>query len=126
MPSFNFFYRPATAAVASTRARGTRRRRAFLSARYQACGSRATRHDLQEWLVDALEAHGGSATIVQVCEHVWANHEGDLRAAGDLFFTWQYDIRWAATKLRKRGIVGPPDAAPSGTWILAPPQGTTL
>ena len=47
--------------------------------------SGATRHDLQEWLVDALSAHGGSATIVQVCEHVWANHENGLRAAGDLF-----------------------------------------
>lgn len=79
----------------------------------------ATRHDLQAWLVDALEAQGGAATIVKVCEHVWANHERDLRAAGDLFYTWQYDIRWAATKLRKRGIVGPAIAAPSGTWILA-------
>jgi len=82
-------------------------------------GSRATRHDLQEWLVDALRAYGGSATIVQVCEHVWANHESELRMSGDLFYTWQYDIRWAATKLRKQGVVGPPSAAPSGTWILA-------
>ena len=80
-------------------------------------GSRATRHDLQEWLVDALRAYGGSATIVQVCEHVWGHHEHDLREAGDLFYTWQYDIRWAATKLRKQGVVGPPSAAPVGTWI---------
>jgi len=66
-------------------------------------GRRVTRYDLQEWLVNALRAHRGSATIVQVCEHVWANHEQDLRASGDLFYTWQYDIRWAATKLRKKG-----------------------
>ena len=80
--------------------------------------SRATRHDLQEWLVDALSAHGGSATIVQVCEHVWANHEQDLRASGDLFYTWQYDIRWAATKLRKRSIMAPAAATQVGTWSL--------
>jgi hypothetical protein len=81
-------------------------------------GSRPTRHDLQDWLVDALRAHGGAATVVQVCEHVWRNHEQGLRSSGDLFFTWQYDIRWAATKLRKKGVVGPADTAPTGTWTL--------
>jgi hypothetical protein len=80
---------------------------------------KATRDDLQEWLVDALRAHGGTATIVEVCRHVWTNHEDDLRSSDDLFYTWQYDIRWAATKLRKKGVVGPPSAAPVGTWVLS-------
>ena len=79
----------------------------------------ATRHDLQEWLVDALKAHNGAATIVEVCRYVWKHHEQELRSAGDLFYTWQYDIRWAATKLRKKGIVGPPSATPVGTWTLS-------
>lgn len=79
---------------------------------------KATRDDLQEWLVDALRAQSGSATIVEVCRHVWANHEEDLRSAGDLFYTWQYDIRWAATKLRKKGVVGAAEEGPSGTWVL--------
>ncbi len=83
---------------------------------------KATRHDLQSWLVDALRAHKGSATIVQVCQHVWKHHEQELRSSGDLFYTWQYDIRWAATKLRKRGIVGPPSAAATGTWVLKESQ----
>jgi len=74
--------------------------------------------DLQDWLVDALKAHGGRAKIVEVCRHVWKSHEVDLRASGDLFYTWQYDIRWAATKLRKRGVVGPALTAPVGTWTL--------
>ena len=80
--------------------------------------ARPTRHDLQDWLVDALKAHNGRATIVQVCQHVWKKHEVNLRCSGDLFFTWQYDIRWAATKLRKKGIVGLAHAAPTGTWTL--------
>ena len=84
---------------------------------------KASRDDLQDWLVEALEAHGGSATIVEVCRHVWKNHEEDLRAAGDLFYTWQYDIRWAATKLRKKGVVGPPAATPVGTWSLVAEPG---
>ena len=79
---------------------------------------RATRHDLQPWLVDALRAHGGSATIVEICQYVWQNHEQDLRASGDLFFTWQYDIRWAATKLRKKGVLSAPSATAVGTWTL--------
>jgi hypothetical protein len=66
-----------------------------------------------------LKAHGGSATIVEVCKFVWQHHENELRSAGSLFYTWQYDIRWAATRLRKQGILGPAIAAPSGTWILA-------
>ena len=52
---------------------------------------RATRESLQGWLVDALKAHGGSATIVEVCQHVWTRHEDDLRMSGNLFYTWQYD-----------------------------------
>src|SRR5437870_8827553 len=59
--------------------------------------------DLIEWLADALRAHGGSASIVDVCKHVWKEHEDDLRRSGDLFFTWQYDIRWAAYRLRREG-----------------------
>ena len=80
-------------------------------------GASSTRHDLQDWLVDALKAYDGTATIVQVC-HVWKNHEEDLRSSGNLFFTWQYDIRWAATKLRKQGVVAAASSTPTGTWAL--------
>jgi hypothetical protein len=47
-----------------------------------------TKEDLQQWLIDALEAYRGSATIPRICEHIWDNHEAELRAAGDLFYTW--------------------------------------
>jgi hypothetical protein len=58
---------------------------------------------LQGWIVEALEHLGGSGSIVDVSREVWQRHEHDLRASGDLFYTWQYDIRWAATKLRQAG-----------------------
>ncbi len=58
---------------------------------------------LDQWIVEALEAHGGSASIVEICRHIWQVHESDLRRSGDGFFTWQYDMRWAGNKLRAEG-----------------------
>jgi hypothetical protein len=73
---------------------------------------------LIEWLAQALHAHGGRATIVDACKHVWQHHEADLRRSGDLFFTWQYDIRWAAHALRKQGRMKADDVSPKGVWKL--------
>ncbi len=67
----------------------------------------ADRSDLVPWLVEALTARGGSAVPLDVTKEVWRRHEEDLRAADDLFFTWQYDLRWAATKLRQEGVLAP-------------------
>lgn len=63
----------------------------------------STREDLQQWVIDALNANGGQASIVEVCMHIWNHKEQALRGSGDLFYTWQYDVRWAATSLRKIG-----------------------
>ena len=73
---------------------------------------------LESWLVDALKSLGGRGTIVEVCRAVWANHEPDLRVAGDLFYTWQYEIRWAATNLRNAGTLRSADRSPKGVWEL--------
>ena len=62
-----------------------------------------TRDDLMAWVLEALRANGGKATVIEVAKQIWNRHEDELRDAGDLFYTWQYDIRWAATKLRHRG-----------------------
>jgi len=35
----------------------------------------------------------GETSIVRIAKHIWDCHEADLRASGDLFFTWQYDMR---------------------------------
>lgn len=50
-------------------------------------GHMATKYDLRDWLVDALEENGGQASIVEVCKYIWENHQDELRASGDLFFT---------------------------------------
>lgn len=55
------------------------------------------------WVVEALLELGGRGSIVDVCERIWLRHESDLRRLGDCFYTWQYDVRWAAWTLRQQG-----------------------
>ena len=78
----------------------------------------ASRDDLQDWICEALRSSGGSAKYVNVAKFIWQNHEQDLRASGDLFFTWQYDMRWAANLLRKQGLLKQVAASPKGVWVL--------
>ncbi|MBN1546266.1 MAG: hypothetical protein JW902_06370 [Syntrophaceae bacterium] len=80
----------------------------------------ATKFDLRDWLVEALKSkRGKGATIVEVCKYIWQKYEKDLRASGDLFYTWQYDVRWAATELRKTGKMKSAAISPQGVWELS-------
>jgi hypothetical protein len=79
----------------------------------------ADRSDLQDWVFKALADLGGSASIVDVAKFLWKKHESDLIVSGDMFYTWQYDMRWAATKLRQREIILPAKLTPRGVWKLA-------
>ncbi|HKQ22947.1 MAG TPA: hypothetical protein VJT81_00715 [Burkholderiales bacterium] len=79
----------------------------------------ATKHDLPDWVKDSLRDLGGQASLLAVAKQIWKNHESDLKASGDLFFTWQYDVRWAANSLRRRGIMKPAEVSPVGIWELA-------
>ena len=74
--------------------------------------------DLQGWVKDYLRERGGEGSIVDVCRWVWKRHENGLRSSGDMFFTWQYDIRWAADKLRKTGELRQASESPRGIWQL--------
>ncbi len=78
----------------------------------------ATKGDLKSWVLQALNDHGGSATIVQVATHIWDNHEAELRASGDLFYTWQYYMRWAADELRAERRLRPKPRGDRGPWRL--------
>ena len=70
--------------------------------------------------MDALHELGGSGDLLDICKAVWEKHEADLRASGDLFYTWQYDIRWAGTKLRKKGVLLPASREKAREpWTLA-------
>lgn len=75
--------------------------------------------DLQTWVMDAITANQGSATVIEVAEYIWRNHEDDLRQSGPLFYSWQYDMRWAAQRLRDSGRLAP---SPKGSreWRLPP------
>jgi hypothetical protein len=77
------------------------------------------RDDLKQLVLDALSANGGRATIVDVAKHIWKGREADLKTSGDLFYTWQYDMRWAATRLREEGKLVIADRSPRGIWELA-------
>ncbi len=61
----------------------------------------AARKDFQKWVLSAIKAGGGSATILDVAKHIWKNHEKEIKSSENMFFKWQYDMRWAATVLRK-------------------------
>ncbi len=61
---------------------------------------------------------GGKGRVLEVCKFIWRKHENDLRASGDLFYTWQYDVRWAAQKLRDTGKLIPLSGDRSGVWEL--------
>ena len=79
----------------------------------------ATRFDLESWLPEALERMPGrSADIVTICREVWKEHEQKLGNSGDLFYTWQYDTRWAANRLRRQKILKPVETSPKGVWEL--------
>ena len=79
----------------------------------------ATKHDVTDWVVSALKDLGGRGSLVAVAEKIWKHHESDLRSSGDLFYTWQYDMRWSANVLRRKGIMKAAETSPHGVWELA-------
>jgi hypothetical protein len=77
-----------------------------------------TKNDLKAWLLDALRDLGGSGRISQICRHIWEHHEQELKASGDLFYTWQYAMRWAGQELQKERRLS--KAGKNYTWYLTP------
>ena len=56
-----------------------------------------TREDLPHVVEEALRRLG---TTREGRRRYLEKHESELRASGELFYTWQYDMRWAAQRLR--------------------------
>ena len=77
-----------------------------------------TRKDLCEWIVDALKELNGRAQIMKVREHIWLHHKDDLMNSGNLHFTWNEDIFWAATQLRAKGTMKNAKATSKNVWEL--------
>jgi hypothetical protein len=78
-----------------------------------------TKSMLMEWVEEALRARGGASNVVGVAKYIWDHYEGQLRHSGDLFYTWQYDIRWAAKKLRDQGVMKSVGDSRALSWELA-------
>ena len=73
-----------------------------------------TKEMLPDLLYSVLKKMGGSASLLAVCKKFYSIYEVELKSSGDLFYTWQYDIRWAATTLRKSGRMKDANISPSG------------
>ena len=63
----------------------------------------ANQDDLKIWVWTALKELGGEGEVVEIAKIIWRDHEADLRASGDLFYRWQYAMRWAGQSLQLEG-----------------------
>ncbi len=70
-------------------------------------------------LIENLKKLGGKSHFVPICRLVWGNHENWIRRSENMLFIWQYELGWAATRLRKKGIMLPDSGLKDGTWELA-------
>lgn len=77
------------------------------------------REIMTDWIVEALRLLGGRGTILEISRRVWEMHEPEIRAAGDLLYEWQYELRWAGDILRRDGVLRPVEDVPRGIWELA-------
>ena len=50
---------------------------------------------MKEQVKEALSELGGSSTILNICKNVWEKHGDEISASGDMFYKWQYEIRWS-------------------------------
>ena len=73
--------------------------------------------DLQNAVYQALIDLGGRATIIQVAEHIWNNNKEEIYGS-KLEFTWQYDMRWQATNLRRKRLIKDCNESPRSIWEI--------
>ena len=78
----------------------------------------AFREHLKDWVREALGKLGGEATINDVARQIWLDHETDLKNSGEYFYSWQYDMRWAAQRLRDKGKLGLRTVGAKSLWVL--------
>lgn len=65
------------------------------------------KHDLIDSLYDTIKQLGGKAVMIDIFCKFGDLHGKNLNTYDDLFCTWNYDICWAATELRKQGKMKP-------------------
>ncbi len=75
--------------------------------------------DLPQYLYSTMIVIGGKGSIIDICKSFWKEHRQELEQSGNLFYTWQYDIRWAATELRNQKKLKAANISPKGIWEIA-------
>lgn len=78
------------------------------------------REALEVFIIESLKEFGQPTHYTDICKWVWKNYEKTLKNSGDMFYVWQYEIRWAATDLRGKGILKPVIESKKGLWELNP------
>lgn len=79
----------------------------------------ANRDDITLWIVEALRSSGGSGKIVDIAKYIWEHKSEEIKAdKGNLLYTWQYEMRWAAQNLRHSGALLPAKRSKRGIWEL--------
>ena len=77
-----------------------------------------TKTDLPDLLYKTIKNLGGKATTINIFKEFYKLYENDLKNSGDLFYTWNYDIRWAATELRKTKRMKLASDTSKGIWEI--------
>ena len=76
------------------------------------------KQDMALLVSDALESRGGEGTIVEVATLIWENYKDELEASGEIFYTWQYDMRWARHRLSEKGKLITKSRGRESVWVL--------
>ena len=76
------------------------------------------KHDLQNIIVNILKNNNNKGDIIYISKCIWKDYSESLKISGDIFYTWQYDFRWAATELRKKNIIKKSKDCKKGIWEL--------
>lgn len=65
-----------------------------------------------------VNIYGGIGWPREVAKYIWDNYEVEIKLSGNLLYTWQYDARWAATEMRKEGVLKPVYGKNDKPWEL--------
>lgn len=78
----------------------------------------AFRENLKSWVRESLGKLGGEAKINDVARQIWLDHEAELKSSGEYFYSWQYDMRWAAQRLRDENKLSLRKVGSNSVWVL--------
>lgn len=86
------------------------------------------RNDLPDLLYEIIKSLGGKASMTNILREILKLYASKLNPSENMFYTWNYDIRWTVTELRRDGRIKPAhlkenpgelvDESPKGIWEI--------